>query len=173
MEADATVTSAPEASSLTSFTDVLPRPLTCRHGADETLRHGSTRSQTASHSYRAEPCTVQHVRVRAAPLQHGPPTSAKPPSAVRLRSPPPTTSLHLAISGRVRSRTGLLIRQDCRHLADETRRDSAVPGDTGAQASRRRWSSPRFVVPCGNVEPVCAALADCWTQPRVAVGRQA
>ncbi len=48
--------------------------------------------------------------------------SAKPPSSVQLRSPPPTTSLHLAISGRARSRTILPNRQNCRQVADKTRR---------------------------------------------------
>ena len=51
--------------------------------------------------------------------------SAKPPSRVRLPSPPPTTSLHLAISGRARPRTELPNRQNCRHSADETRRHAA------------------------------------------------
>ena len=52
--------------------------------------------------------------------------SAKPPSSVQLRSPPPTPSLHLAISGGARPRTQLPNRQNCRHSADETRRHEPI-----------------------------------------------
>ncbi len=67
-------------------------PLSCRHVADETSRHGTQCRIIRDHWSTPEAWTVQHSRIPVLTLQHSHLTSAKPPSAVRLRSPPPSLS---------------------------------------------------------------------------------
>ena len=67
----------------------------CRHTADKTPRHDSSRLGTTQHRASPEPWTVQHNCVWLTTAEHGQLTSAKPPSSVQLRSPPPITLLQI------------------------------------------------------------------------------
>ena len=102
-----------------------------RRVAGKMRQHGQSRWATVEHRVVPHTRTVQRHRVQLATSAHRQRTSAKPPSAVRLRSPPPRTSLHPAISGRARPSTELTLRQNCRHSADETRRHALSRRHTG------------------------------------------
>ncbi len=75
--------------------------------------------------------------------------SAKPPSPVRLRSPPPTTSLHLAISV-VPARVALPLpnRQNCRHSADDA--PEAGSASAGTLRHIRPAASVRWTIASGH-----------------------
>jgi hypothetical protein len=116
-----------------------------RHVADKTPHDGPSRLTATEHPHRAELRTVQHYRARVTTDAHGRLTSAKPPSPVRLRSPPPTTSLHTGTFWCSPRAHFLPIRQNCRHSADETprhQRTQVYPACSSTCSSAHQRAAP-------------------------------
>src|SRR5665647_3283083 len=99
----------------------------CRHTADKTPRHDSSRLGTTQHRASPEPWTVQHNCVWLTTAEHGQLTSAKPPSSVRLRSPPPITLLHIGT---------FLLRFEAHHCPNADILPTRLPATRGDRATR-------------------------------------
>ena len=67
----------------------------CRRTADERLRHRPSRLTTVEHRLSPETWTARHDCAWPTTDAHRGLTTAKPPSPVRRRSPPPTSLLHV------------------------------------------------------------------------------